>query len=132
MIKQKGFTLIELLVVIAIIGILATVVAVNFSGATGKAKRVAALQTITDSIKAVSICVASNATPVANPAPGGYVCGDTAATDARYPASSLQGYAIVLPSSVNSSGVFSGNFTASGSGLPAITCTNSSGLINCQ
>lgn len=43
---KKGFTLIELLVVIAIIGILASVVLVSLSSATGKAKRASALTTV--------------------------------------------------------------------------------------
>ncbi|MDD4062377.1 MAG: type II secretion system protein, partial [Candidatus Pacebacteria bacterium] len=36
--KQKGFTLIELLVVVAVIGILASAVVVNFSGAQERAR----------------------------------------------------------------------------------------------
>ncbi len=54
-ISRKAFTLIELLVVIAIIGVLASIVLVNLSGAQEKAKRAKADVEMNGILKAVEI-----------------------------------------------------------------------------
>lgn len=53
---KKGFTLIELLVVIAIIGILATVVIINISGARAKANKASVESNMSTLVKAITAC----------------------------------------------------------------------------
>ena len=55
--KARGFTLIELLVVIAIIGILATVVIINITGAQKKARRNGAIANMNEVLKVASGCL---------------------------------------------------------------------------
>ena len=67
--KFKAFTLIELLVVIAIIGILSTVVVVNVSGNTQKAKDISVLASLNSVQTAATSCVigaADNLNPPVN------------------------------------------------------------------
>ncbi len=53
--RRAGFTLVELLLVIAILGILGTVVVVNFSGAGDDARKAATLTSINSISQAVEI-----------------------------------------------------------------------------
>lgn len=88
--KQRGFTLIELLVVIAIIGILATLVIVQLSGAQTRARNSNAKSDVTEMGKAVETYKSSanngqgsdlvmNSTAVTGGAAGDTMTGTTAA-----------------------------------------------------
>jgi len=67
--KIKAFTLIELLVVVAIIGILATVVVVNLSGAQKKARDSKRISDVTEIEKALLLKIEADGSSLPKPRP---------------------------------------------------------------
>lgn len=94
---KKGFTLIELLVVIAIIGILATVIVINITGAQKKARGTKALNDMNEALKVASACNVNEGTVLTYGA-GTPICQGTAdqtAVQANWPAAAAStGYNI--------------------------------------
>ncbi len=130
--NKKAFTLIELLIVIIIIGVLATITIVSYMGIVGQAKKTTVVQAIYNAAYGAVVCAADGVTPLLKPDFDKNVCTDPATVSAKYPAEKVQGYTITLPSSVAPNGVISGTFTAVGTGLPTITCINTTGTISCN
>jgi len=79
--KTKGFTLIELLVVIAIIGILSTVMVVNFSGSRQKATDTSAYSSVSEAVKAAIACNVDGGTVNTS----GAICTDSIVATGSWP-----------------------------------------------
>lgn len=127
--KLKGFTLIELLVVVAIIGILSTVVVVNFSGAQKSARNKAAISNLNEVLSAAQACVSEEGTlsqvsAVAVDPSGKALCGGSTITT-NWP-SLAGGYTYTITSTA--AAVTAVTVTPK-AGDSAITCTAVGGLV---
>lgn len=126
--NKKGFTLVELLVVIAIIGILSSVAVVNLNGARDKAKRAAALATVSQLSTAFVLCQdAGNHIngPAAATTGGGSVCADVTQINTNWPDLTSTGYVY------NSDDVANNINGASNSGWGFVVLNGASTDINC-
>lgn len=90
--KSKAFTLVELLIVVIIIGILATLIVMNFNGARTKAIDNSALTSLSEAAKASAACIAAGdavQTPFTGASSayvaGGAVCSPATVVDGKWP-----------------------------------------------
>jgi len=83
---KNGFTLVELIVVIVIIGILALISVIGYSNQARRARNNSVFSSLSETVKAVSVC-AANADTVAAYTAGGAICtsAGTAAVSGLWP-----------------------------------------------
>ncbi len=123
---KKGFTLIELLVVIAIIGILATVVLSSLTSSRDRARRAAALSSVSSAMPILIAC-ADEGGEASTPVEGDVICSADGHAETWPPITG--GYAYGTPTGALSTGDYVLTVD-NGVSEDLITCTQSSAACN--